>query len=221
MIYRFRVAYEEHEDIYRDIDIKASQTFNDLHYIIQQSISFDDSKSYSFYISDDYWRKEEEIPLGINPSEKEKKARTKKEESQKRKVIADYVNDPHQRFIYVFDPEKEWTFLIELIKIIPVENKAYPICIKSVGTSPKQYKETNLPPPPPEDDDEVVKILKDEKEIIIDPGEEKFSEDVDVDGLLPLKDEDVDTGEEKEEPGEEDEQGESSDESGFDDEEDR
>lgn len=209
MIYRFRVAYEEHEDIYRDIDIKASQTFNDLHYIIQQSISFDNSKPYSFYISDDYWRKEAEIPLEINKSEKEKKARAKKDEPQKRKVIADYVNDPHQKFIYVFDPEKEWTFLIELIKIIPAENKAYPICIKSVGTSPKQYKETNLPPPT-DDDDEGVKIPEDKKELIVDPGEEKISEDDDVEGLLPLKDEDVDTGEETEEPGTEDEEGESS-----------
>lgn len=214
MVYRFRVAYEEHEDVYRDIDIKASQTFNDLHYIIQQSISFDNSKPYSFFISDGYWRREKEIPLGNKYDEKEKINRSKNEvSSPKRKVIADFVNDPHQKFIYVFDPYKEWVFLIELIKILPAENKAYPICVKSMGTSPKQYKETNLPSPP-EDDDEEIKILKDEKEVIVEPGEEKISEDDDVEGLLPFKDEEADTGEEKEKPSDEDEEGESSD--GFD-----
>ena len=49
----------------------------------------------------------------------------------------------------LFDPEKEWVFFVELIKILPAENISYPICVKSVGASPKQYKETNLPPPPP------------------------------------------------------------------------
>ncbi|MEK6617023.1 MAG: hypothetical protein AABZ32_13130 [Bacteroidota bacterium] len=82
MIYRFRVAYEEHEDVYRDIDIKASQTFRDLHDIIQQAISFDNSKSYSFFISDDYWRREQEIPLELKHDEKEKKKKRKKEKKR-------------------------------------------------------------------------------------------------------------------------------------------
>ena len=211
MIYRFRVAYEEHEDVYRDIDIKASQSFSDLHYIIQQAISFDNSKPYSFFISDDYWRREKEIPNELKAEEKEKRNRSKKEEPPaKKKVIADFVNDPHQKFIYVFDPEKEWTFLIELIKILPAENKSYPVCVKSIGTSPKQYKETNLPPPPPEDEDEAINVPKDEKEMITEPVEEKISEDDETIEILPLSGEDADTGEEKEESGTEDEEGESS-----------
>ncbi|MEK6617022.1 MAG: hypothetical protein AABZ32_13125 [Bacteroidota bacterium] len=86
---------------------------------------------------------------------KRKKERKKKNELPiKRKVIADFVNYPHQKFVYVFDPEKEWTFLIELIKILPASTISYPLCVKSVGTAPKQYKEIHLPPLPTEEEEE-------------------------------------------------------------------
>ncbi|MBI4945497.1 MAG: hypothetical protein HY840_03745 [Bacteroidetes bacterium] len=209
MVYRFRVTYEDHEDVFRDIEIRSSQSFLELHAAIQQAISFDNSKSASFYMSDDYWRKEEEISVENTNEKKTKKTKSKREESGNKKTIADLVNDPHQKFIYVFDPEKEWTFLIELIKIIP-ENKtiSYPQCVKSSGTAPKQYKPTNLPPPPAEEDT-VLPLM--EKEIIIDAPEEKISVDDVEEGAILLDEEDVKTGEEGE-GGAEDEAGEESEE---------
>lgn len=211
MVYRFRVTYEDHEDVYRDIEIKSSQNFQDFHSIIQQSIAFDNSKSATFFTSDDHWRKEEEILL--EPKKDDKKSK-RHEEPVKRKAIADYVNDPHQKFIYVFDPDVEWTFQIELLKIIPDEKKDYPICVKSNGTAPKQYKETNLPPPPPEDEDEEPKKIKDEKEKLMESAAEKAVVAEDEEDLIPLAlgDDNVKTGEEEEEekPADEDEEGESS-----------
>src|ERR1051326_1510899 len=130
MVYRFRVTYEEHEDVYRDIDIKANQTFHDFHSAIQQAISFDNSKPASFFTCDDYWRKEEEIKLDFKKEEKKAK---RNEEPSKRKAVADFVNDPHQKFIYVFDPEQEWTFQVELVKILPEAGNDYPKCVKSSG----------------------------------------------------------------------------------------
>jgi hypothetical protein len=223
MVYRFRVTYEEHEDVFRDIEIKASHTFDDFHNVIQQAINFDNSKTASFFITDDYWRREQEIPLVMNQSEKEKRARAKKDEAPKRKVIADYVNDPHQKFIYVFDPEKEWTFQIELIKILPPDGNDYPKCVKSSGTAPKQYKEVNLPPPPPEDDEEEPKKKKTGVDALLEElqvAPEKNGED---DEEAVPSDEDLEEGEEGEEdgeekPGDEDEEGESSDAFNFDDE---
>jgi hypothetical protein len=59
--------------------------------------------------------------------------------------IARYIEQPHQRFVYVFDPEVQWTFLIEMIKIVEVNNRLdYPAIVKSVGTPPKQYKQVTL-----------------------------------------------------------------------------
>jgi len=204
MVYRFRVTYEDHEDVFRDIDIKSSQSFVEFHSAIQQAIAFDNSKPATFFVSDDYWRCEEKI-ISVNTNEKEeKKGRSKKENAPVKKTIAAFVNDPHQKFVYVFDPEKEWTFQIELIKILPEENSVtYPRCFKSSGNPPKQYKETNLPPPPPDDDEEP----KTEKEDIIHSVDEKISDDDEIEGILPLKDEDVETDEEKEAGGE-DERGE-------------
>lgn len=203
MVYRFRVTHEDHEDVYRDIEIKSSQSFLDLHTAIQQAIGFDNSKSATFYTSDDYWRKEDEISIENASGEKIKKI--KKEEPKRKKTIADQVNDPHQKFIYVFDPEVEWMFLIELIKIIP-ENKTslYPQCIKSVGTAPKQYKITTPPPPVPEEEDVILPKM--EKEIEIDIPEEQIPvEEIEEGGLL-LEDEDVKTGEDEEEEGGADEE---------------
>ncbi len=198
MVYRFRVTYEDHEDMFRDIEIKSSQSFLELHTAIQQAISFDNSKSATFYTSDDFWRKENEISIENTSEAKPKKGKAKKEEPKKKKTIADLVNDPHQKFIYIFDPEKEWTFLIELIKIIP-ENKTapYPQCVKSSGTAPKQYKPTNLPPPPDEEDEPVLPTI--EKEIMLEVAEEEISADEIEDDPILLDEDDVKTGEEDEE----------------------
>ena len=40
-ILKFRVSYEEDDTIYRDIAIKHSQTFQDLHYAILDAYEFD------------------------------------------------------------------------------------------------------------------------------------------------------------------------------------
>ena len=60
-VYRFRVYLEENEDNYRDIDIRTVQTFEQFHTIIQESFKFDNKHSASFFVSDDYWRKGQEI----------------------------------------------------------------------------------------------------------------------------------------------------------------
>src|SRR5438094_247184 len=124
MVYRFKLTFEDQEDVYREIDIRSTQTFEDLHNAIQVAIGFDNSKEASFFISDDYWRKGEEISLksqsGIRSMVKSK--------------IAGFIEDPHQKILYYFDPEVQWGFYIELLKIIKEDEKVnYPKCSKSVG----------------------------------------------------------------------------------------
>jgi len=57
-VYRFKVTFEDNDEIYREIEIKSVQTFEDFHFVILQSIGFDTIHNASFFISDDYWRKE-------------------------------------------------------------------------------------------------------------------------------------------------------------------
>lgn len=55
--------------------------------------------------------------------------------------LADYINDPHQKIIYVYDFLEIWTLFIELTGIDMKEKagQKYPLCTKTVGLAPKQY----------------------------------------------------------------------------------
>jgi hypothetical protein len=137
VVYRFKVMFEDHEDVVRDIEITNLQTFEDFHNIIQSSIGFDASKPASFFICTDHWIKEQEIVL---------EARKDKDGNDlplmKDSLIKNHINDPHQKMMYIFDYEANWSFFVELSKIIPAadEKRLYPVCVKSAGDAPKQYK---------------------------------------------------------------------------------
>ncbi len=133
-VYRFRVTFEDQDDVYRDIEIKSTQTFSDFHFAILQNIAFDTKHAASFFVSDDLWRKNDEITLlkedveeGVRLMEKTK--------------IATCIESPHQRFVYLYDKDVCWSFQILLMKILDDDAKqTYPTCVKSAGIAPKQYK---------------------------------------------------------------------------------
>src|SRR5438105_4739913 len=107
-VYRFRITFEDFDDIQRDIEIKSTQTFEDLHHAIQNSIGFDAAKPSSFYMSDDYWKKGKEI-TSRELNEEEKSRVTLMSKSR----LCDFIADPHQKIYYVFDFNLSWTFRIE------------------------------------------------------------------------------------------------------------
>src|SRR5437762_2397 len=45
--YRFRVTFEDYDDVTRDIEIRSTQTFEEFHHAIQNAIGFDASKQYN------------------------------------------------------------------------------------------------------------------------------------------------------------------------------
>lgn len=156
-VYRFRVTFEDYEDVHRDIEIKASQTFEDFHKAVQSAIGFDNKHLASFFISDDHWRKGQEITLSDKVQEEdgeEDHRRKKPKRIMKQCKLASFIEDPHQKFVYVYDPAASWSFYVELIKILEDDAKAsYPRCVKTNGVAPKQYKSAKLPPPEEEDDE--------------------------------------------------------------------
>ncbi|MCE3226179.1 MAG: plasmid pRiA4b family protein [Bacteroidetes bacterium] len=147
-VYRFRVSLEENEDIFRDIDIKSAQTFEQFHIAIQEAYKFDNKHSASFFVSDDYWRKNQEITLKKEDLPLEEEEIRKKVDPKKLMAetkIAKFIEQPHQRFIYVFDMHVQWGFLIEMVKIAEENPKLnYPVCTRTVGTAPKQYKQVPI-----------------------------------------------------------------------------
>lgn len=157
-VYRFRISFEDHEDVYREIDIMGKQNFEDLHRAIQEAIGFDNMKDAWFYISDDHWRKGREIALRAKATDDDDddddwRKPKKPVAIMSKSRIVDFIDDPHQKLLYLYDPEAQWHLFVELIKILTEEPKVnYPRCSKSTGTAPKQYKVVT--PPPDVDEDE-------------------------------------------------------------------
>lgn len=189
-VYRFKVAFEDNEDVYREIEIKSAQNFEDFHNVIMQSIDFDNAHDASFFISDDYWRKGDEIVL--RPVKEDDKRRPAEPKRQMNKCkMASLIDDPHQKFLYIYDPKTQWTFLIELLKIVPDDLKAtYPKCAKSIGLAPKQYLKSDAIPvvvdenefdesEPDSDDEAYVLATNDDETALLESseGEEEVVEE--------------------------------------------
>jgi hypothetical protein len=145
-VYKFKIVVEDNEDIYREIEILSGQTFEDFHACIQEAFAFDSKHAAAFFVSDDYWRKDQEITLrkeDIELDADEIKLGVSPKKLMSATKIAKYIDSPRQRFVYVFDPAVKWTFCIELMKILPDNPKGkYPSCLRSIGKSPRQYKQT-------------------------------------------------------------------------------
>ena len=135
-ILKFRIYWEDDESIYRDLMIKHSQTFLDLHNCILKCFEFDNKHHATFYRSNDHWQRGKEITL-----EKYDKPYKAEPLLMQETIISKEIHEPNQKFIYVYDFHKHWTFLVELINVNKDESlKAeYPVCSRSEGIAPSQY----------------------------------------------------------------------------------
>jgi Plasmid pRiA4b ORF-3-like protein len=135
-ILKFRVYFQEDESIYRDIAIKHSNSFLDLHQAILVAYEFDKIHAATFYRSNDIWQKGREI--SIEKYDKEYKAEPL---IMSETVIGTEIRDPNQKFIYEYDFVKHWFFAIELINVDKEENAklSYPCCVRTEGIAPSQY----------------------------------------------------------------------------------
>lgn len=157
VVYRFRVTFEDYDEVHRDIEIKSTQTFLEMHQTIQSSIGFDNQKPASFFMSNDNWMKGQEISLS---DKKDKDGHSTKLMENSR--LCDFIADPHQKILYLSDYEANWNFMIELVKIIPQGDatRTYPVCVKSIGDAPKQYLVIPAPKTIAAEDDEFGKLME-------------------------------------------------------------
>jgi hypothetical protein len=135
-LYRFRITFEDYDDVTREIDVKSNQTFEDLHRAIHQSTGYNSEYPSSFYISNDQWTKGEEITYMPNQKRVDRGVPL----MEKVKLLS-FIDDPHQKFYYTFNFDRPFDFHVELMKIILEETPGvvYPAVIKSVGEAPKQF----------------------------------------------------------------------------------
>ncbi|MBK1442343.1 hypothetical protein JHJ32_20260 [Parapedobacter sp. ISTM3] len=132
-IYRFRISFEDYDDVIREIDVLPKQTFLDLHQAIHTALGYNPEASSSFYVSNDHWKKGDEI--AYLPDERKKERGVALMEESK---LNKFIDDPHQKFYYVYNFEHPLDFHVQLIKILKEEaGKEYPALFKSVGQAPK------------------------------------------------------------------------------------
>ena len=137
MIYRFRAIldHDNKDDIFRDIEIRKTDTFEDLHNVLTQSFGFDGSEMASFYVSNDKWDEGQEIALfdmGQNDDIR----------MMNETIIEDVVDEDHTKLIYVYDFLNMWTFLVELGEIVDeAQGTDYPNLMFVCGQVPSEAPE--------------------------------------------------------------------------------
>lgn len=149
-IYRFRVTFEDYEDVYRDIDMPSKGTFIELHQEIHKSTGYNAEVSSSFYVSNDQWKKGTEI--AFLPSARKKVNGVLLMEDIR---LSKFIDDPHQKFYYIYNFDRPTDFHVELVKILKEEEgKDYPSIFRSVGQAPKLAAAANFPVSSDFDDDD-------------------------------------------------------------------
>jgi len=182
-VYRFKVYFEDDESIVREIDIKSTQTFEDFHSIIQTSIGFDNAHPASFFVSGETWRRGKEIIL----LHKEHSNGLKGTWMHETKIAA-FVEDPHQKFIYEFDPDGgNWILQAELMKIIPDASVTYPRINKGSGDSPPQYKITSPAEIPPVEEEDEVAVVDDSEDKYVHPEAEAHIDIAEEEEVMPRR----------------------------------
>jgi hypothetical protein len=135
-ILKFRVYWEEDESIYRDVAIRHTNSFLDFHEAILKSFEFDNKHKATFYRSNDNWQFGREISLESYDRDYKVAPLIMSETT-----LASEIKDPNQKFVYEYDFNKNWHFMVELINVDKEENKkiTYPACVRSEGIAPSQY----------------------------------------------------------------------------------
>jgi hypothetical protein len=135
-ILKFRVYFEDDDSVYRDVAIRHTQTFFELHEAILKAYEFDNKHKATFFRSNDHWQRGREISLELY--EREYKAPPL---LMKDTAVSSEIKDPGQKFVYNYDFNKNWSFLVELINVSKEENAklSYPAMVRTEGIAPSQY----------------------------------------------------------------------------------
>ena len=184
-VYRFKVVFEDYDDVIREIEIQSKQTFEDFHRIIQQSTGYNVEASSSFYVSNDFWNKGEEI--AFMPSARKVDRGVALMDKSK---LSNFIDDPHQKFYYTYNFDRPYDFHIELTKILldDVTATAYPRITRSVGDAPKPFG-TVAVVPTADESEEDFDFLHEEG---LNPEDAEDFSQVDDAEDVPSSDEDTD-----------------------------
>jgi hypothetical protein len=135
-ILKFRIYFEDDDSVYRDVAIRHTQSFFELHEAILRAYEFDNKHKATFYRSNDHWQRGREISLEVY--EKDYKVPPL---LMKDTTVGSEIKIPGQKFVYNYDFNKNWSFLVDLINVSKEENPklSYPATVRIEGIAPSQY----------------------------------------------------------------------------------
>lgn len=155
MIYKIRIILDTQDDIFRDLEIEADNTLEDLHNAITQSFGFLGNEMASFYTCDEQWNQDEEIAL-FDMSE-DGNIRLMNET-----FLEDVLSEANPRLLYVYDFMSMWTFFVELADIEEKEDgRAYPNILFAFGDIPDAPPERQFEADPKAGPDEPLENYDD------------------------------------------------------------
>ncbi len=142
MVYKFRILSDEDKEFARELLIAGDNTFLDFHHCIQENLEYDPMQLASFFVTNAAWEKQKQITLLDMQDEEDANVLT-----MDTATISDFISDPNQRLLYVFDFFSERSFFIELTDTIDIpDKKTDPKIVYSTGNPPVQIKlELNIP----------------------------------------------------------------------------
>ena len=180
---RFRILLDnsDNEEIFRDIEIDDSDTFETFYKIIIEAFFFKGDQFASFYVSNSTWDKGEEIGLFEMDTEDASSPFHLMSETPLKKLI----NSDDQRFILVYDFLKMWCFLIELIQTTD-DTTVEPKITLSIGISPTEDSREIDFGIPSESDDKSFDLGNDFDDIFSD-----FDDEDDFGGFENIDDLDI------------------------------
>ena len=151
-IYQFKVTLKFIKPkIWRQIQVPANYTFQDLHLTIQNAMGWENDHLYQFEMAT---HRHHRMVIGINECD----------QLDYEATIEQYFLSPKDKALYLYDFGDSWKHEVILEKILPrVKNTKYPQCIKGKGACP------------PEDCGGVWGY-EDILEIIKNPNHEKYAE---------------------------------------------
>ncbi len=139
MVYKIRIILDAKKDIFRDIEIDASNSLEEFHNAITQSFGFLGNEMASFYTCDQEWNQDEEIAL-FDMSENGSDIRLMNES-----FLEDVLTLKTPKLIYVYDFMNMWTFFVELADMVENEpGVSYPNLLFSFGELPEAPPEKNF-----------------------------------------------------------------------------
>ena len=130
MILHLRIILDHKKDVFRDIQLRASESLEHLHQSIVAAFDLQKEEMASFFLSNKNWDQEDEIPL-----------LSMQEGSIEMKdiPIKDVLKNTESKLLYVQDFLTLWRFMIEVENILGEDSRTdLPNTVLSFGHMPKE-----------------------------------------------------------------------------------